>query len=106
MAPQSFTPQSADRAARRLEPLARRVCAGYRHLREAAPDPVVEGPVPGDYFRALRRFHGDALRLAAEGVRFRDLSRGWFEFPCREGGRAKRLQWRLGGVWDEPGEVP
>ena len=73
-----------------------------------APTPVPEGPVDRRYFRELCRFHAAALELAAEGVLFRDLARGWFEFPARRAGRDVRLAWRIGSPapagWSERGE--
>jgi hypothetical protein len=103
-----FTPQSARRTARRLEPLARGVCIAHRRLCAGAPVPLAEGPVDRDYFDELCRFHSAAVALAAEGVLFRDLARGWFEFPARRAGRDVRLAWRIGSPapagWSERGE--
>ena len=128
VAPDWFTPRSARRAARRLEPLARRVCGSYRRLHSIAPKPLAEAPVEPEYFAEVCRFHGNALRLAGEGVLFRDLARGWFDFPARRSGRSVLLRWRIGspapsgwtdrrrlefvqmidegGPWDDPGEAP
>jgi len=91
-----FTLQSARRAARRLEPLARGVCLAYRRLRATAPIPVPEGPVDRAYFKAVRRFHAAATALSGEGVLFRDLDRGWLEFRSRRAGREVRLAWHIG----------
>ncbi len=123
-----FTPQTARRAARRLEPLACRVSHEYRRLQIVAPMPLAEGPVEAAYFAAICRFHRIALQLASEGVLFRDLAQGWFEFPARRAGRTVLLSWRLGepvpagwaergerhsqrridegGPWDDPGDAP
>jgi hypothetical protein len=105
-----FTPHSARQAARRLEPLACRVRHEYRRLQIVAPMPLTDGPVEPDYFDAVRQFHRIAIQLADEGVLFRDLSRGWFEFPARRAGRTVLLSWRLGepvpAGWAERGERP
>ena len=123
-----FTPQTARLAARRLEPLACHVSREYRRLRVVAPMAVPDGPVGHAYFAEICRFHRVALRLAGEGVLFRDLAKGWFEFPARRSGRTVLLSWRLGepvpagwaergehagqrqidesGPWDDPAEVP
>ena len=103
-----FTPRTARLAARRLEPLASRVSREYRRLQSVAPLPVTDGPVERTYFDAICRFHRVALRLAGEGVLFRDLARGWFEFPARRSGRTVLLSWRLGepvpAGWTERGD--
>lgn len=90
-----FTPRSARRAARRLEPLARDVCRAYRRLSASSTLRLAEGRVDAAYYTAICRFHVVALRLAREGVLFRDLGRGWFEFPARRAGREVRLAWRV-----------
>ena len=103
-----FTPQTARLAARRLEPLACHISLEYRRLRVTAPLPVADGPVEPAYFAAICRFHRIALQLAGEGVLFRDLAKGWFEFPARRSGRTVLLSWRLGepvpAGWAERGE--
>jgi hypothetical protein len=103
-----FTPQSARSTARRLEPLALGVCRAHRRLCARAPVPFPDGPVDQDYFEELCRFHNAAVALASEGVLFRDLARGWFEFPARRAGRDVRLAWRIGcpapAGWSERGE--
>ena len=105
-----FTPHTARLAARRLEPLACQVSREYRRLQVVAPLPVTDGPVGRGYFDEICRFHRVALRLAGEGVLFRDLARGWFEFPARRCGRTVLLSWRLGepvpAGWAERGERP
>ena len=103
-----FTPHTARLAARRLEPLARHVQREYRRLQAVAPMPLQEGPVERTYFHAVRRFNRIAAKLAGEGVLFRDLAKGWFEFPARRSGRTVLLSWRLGepvpAGWAERGE--
>lgn len=128
MATYWFTPQSARLAAQRLEHLACHVSREYRRLQAIAPTPVADGPVERVYFDAICRFHRVAIRLAGEGVLFRDLAKGWFEFPARRAGRMVLLSWRLGepvpagwaergerqrlrrvdesGPWDDPVEAP
>ena len=92
----------------RLEPLARGVCRAHWRLSREGHSPVPEGPVDRGYFRELCRFHAAAVALAAEGVLFRDLGRGWFEFPSRRAGRDVRLAWHIGTPapvgWSESGE--
>jgi hypothetical protein len=126
--PDWFTPRSARLAARRLDPLAREVRREFRRLHAWAPVPVSDGPVEAEYFEAICLFHRVAARLAREGVLFRDLDRGWFQFPSRRAGRTVLLSWQLGqpapcgwsergernvyrpvdeaGPWDDPSEAP
>ncbi|NIM00765.1 MAG: DUF2203 family protein [Acidobacteria bacterium] len=103
-----FTPHTARLAAQRLEPLASRVSREFRRLQVVAPMPVTEGPVEPAYFAAVCRFHRVARRLSHEGVLFRDLAKGWFEFPARRAGRTVLLAWRLGepvpAGWSERGQ--
>jgi len=126
--PHWFTPRSARLAALRLDVLARSVRREYRRLHAWAPPPVADGPVALEYFAAICAFHRIAASLAREGVLFRDLGKGWFEFPSKRAGRTVMLCWRLGqpvpagwaergergvyrpiddaGPWDDPSEAP